>query len=68
MDEWYEFVIIGQKLPLSDVLDKVVSMSDRFLCQGSSSVLSASTASYRKGFSSAKRSKTNLGHPWRQAA
>jgi hypothetical protein len=30
MGEWYECKIIGQKLPLPVVLDKVVSMSDRF--------------------------------------
>jgi hypothetical protein len=65
MEEWYEFIVTGQKLPLPDVLDKVVPMSDRFFCRGCSPVLSASAVSCKRGFNFAKRPKTNLGHPWR---
>jgi hypothetical protein len=32
MGEWYEFKVTGQKLPLLDLLYKVVSMVTDFLC------------------------------------
>jgi hypothetical protein len=30
MEKYYEFIVIGHKLPLSDALNKVVSMSNYF--------------------------------------
>lgn len=55
MGEWYEFKVFGQKLPLQDLLDKVVSMCDRFpnlsKLLGVIAVLPTSTASCERGFS-----------------
>jgi hypothetical protein len=71
MGEWQEFEVIGQKLHLLDLLDKAVSMSDRFPLLSklfsAAAVLPMPTASYERGFSVVNMVKKK-GHHCRQAA
>jgi hypothetical protein len=55
MGEWHEFKVKGQKLSLLNLLDKVVSMSDRYPLRSNLLSIAAgqstSTASRERDFS-----------------
>jgi hypothetical protein len=69
--EWCEIKVIGQILPLLDLLERVSSVSDRFpLLWKLVSIAGTlpTTASYEKGISVTNMVKAALGHHCSQAA